>query len=135
MEIGEMLFDSCNTCSLATSEIGGLGWKFNGKVLDGFGLGDPDAVKFHPLKVPEQRSHSAIGAIPPGYIKLKNPDFIVSMPIFIEYAQKSGMLQNYHKYSCNIFSDRSPLWGSPYIQIFSKHELDQKNLDLANCNG
>ena len=42
-KIGKALYEHCPTCSLVTSEIGGLGYGFKGVVYDGFGLADPNA--------------------------------------------------------------------------------------------
>ena len=120
-KIGDFLYDQCPTCSLVTSEVGALGWSFKGNVFDGFGLGDPKAITFHPLKVPEERSSYAIGAIPPKYIEFRNPDFIVSLPIFIE---KFLELDNnsYFKYRCNTPINYS---GSNHMLIFSKKEIKE----------
>ncbi len=128
-KIGNFLYDLCPTCSLVTSEVGALGWSFKGDVFDGFGLGDPKASTFHPLKVPEERSHYSIGAIPPKYIEFRDPDFIVSLPIFIE---KFLELENnsYFKYRCNT---TFKYFGDDHMLIFSKKEIKELHKIELDC--
>jgi len=128
-KIGNFLYDQCPTCSLVTSEIGALGWLFKGDVFDGFGLGDPKAITFHPLKVPEERSGYGIGAIPPEYIEFRNPDFIVSLPIFIE---KFLELENnsYFQYKCNTSYN---YFGDDHMFIFSKKEIKELHKIELDC--
>lgn len=132
LRIAGGLYEHCPSCSLMTSEIGGLGYGFKGTVYDGFGLGDPVAEKFHPMKVPEQRQSYAIGAIPLGYINQRLPDFVVSMPIFTFEFRNSSAYGNYYHYSCP-FLVGSSLWGDSGIYIHSKEELDMKLLKTINC--
>lgn len=128
-KIGSFLYDQCPTCSLVTSEVGALGWSFKGDVFDGFGLGDPKAITFHPLKVPEERSSYGIGAIPPKYIEFRNPDFIVSLPIFIE---KFLELENnsYFQYKC---STSYNYFGDDHMLIFSKKEIKELDKIKLDC--
>ena len=63
--IGAALYQQCPTGTLMTSEIGGLGWGFRGTILDGAGLGSPEAIRYHPMRVPEERSNGSLGEIPP----------------------------------------------------------------------
>lgn len=129
-KIGAYLYSLCPDCSLVTSEIGALGWSFKGLVYDGFGLSDPEALSFHPLKVPSERSGYGIGAIPPDYIKFRNPDFIVSLPIFIElFLEKPN--KNYYKYYCKT---TKAYYGEDHIIIFSRLKLDPTSLARIDCN-
>ncbi len=134
LEIGNALYDECPTCSLVTSEIGGLGYGFRGVVYDGFGLADPVALQFHPMAVPEQRRSTGIGAIPPEYIALRKPDYVVSMPIFSEAARASGALSNYLKYSCLFSPDGSiSVFGDTGVDIFSQAPLTSETLAKLDC--
>lgn len=136
LEIGEALYDECPHCTLATSEIGGLGYSFRGVVYDGFGLADPVALQFHPMPVPEQRRSEGIGAIPPEYISLRNPDYVVSMPIFSVAAQASGVLSSYHKYNCLFAPDGSiTVFDNTGVEVFSKDPLTSKTLQELDCTG
>jgi hypothetical protein len=69
---------------LLTSEIGALGWKFPGRVVDALGLNNPPALLFHPMHVPTQRSHGSIGAIPLSALRHFPADYMISLPIFLE---------------------------------------------------
>ncbi|MDC1110382.1 hypothetical protein OAT24_02810 [Gammaproteobacteria bacterium] len=128
-KIGDFLYQLCPDCTLATSEIGALGWSFRGTVYDGFGLTDPEALPFHPLKVPSERSDYGIGAIPPKYITHRNPDFIVSLPIFIELFLKTPN-KNYYKYNCKT---KSEYLGDKRIIVLSKIEFNLVGADSIKC--
>jgi hypothetical protein len=134
LTIAEELFKIYPQSVLVTSEVGGLGYNFKGKVYDGFGLVDPTARRFHPLKVPEQRQDYGIGAIPAGYIKLKNPDFIVSMSIFTYEFERSDVYNKYNHYLVK-FPDNNILWGDSGIYIHSLKILPDsllKNFKINN---
>lgn len=132
LEISEKIHDATKGAILMTSEIGGLGWGFLGMVLDGAGLVTPDALKHHPMKVPEQRSHPGIGAIPLQFIIERRPHYVISMPIFIEEAMAylANPANGYRlidkvfifktgQYSQQVvFPDE--FWGSPYIYIYKR---------------
>lgn len=87
--IGAAVNDVCPDARLMSSEIGGLGASFHGYIYDGLGLTNPDALKFHPMRVPEERSSGAFGAIPVGYVMEKRPDVIVSYDQFGEAVLRS----------------------------------------------
>jgi hypothetical protein len=129
-KIGDFLYSICPDCSMVTSEIGALGWSFEGLVYDGFGLADPKALAFHPLKVPSERSDYGIGAIPPDYIKYRNPDFIVSLPIFIELFS-SSVNKTYFKYQCKTIST---FLGNNQIMVYSKFKFDDSKAASINCH-
>lgn len=115
-KIGESLYRFCNSCSLVTSEIGGIGYSFKGKVYDAFGLSDPVAMRFHPMKVPDERQGYGVGAIPPKYVELRDPDFIVSMPVFSLALRKSEIIAQFHTYDCQLSSN---IFGDNVVQVFS----------------
>ncbi|MDP5216507.1 hypothetical protein Q5Y75_04700 [Ruegeria sp. 2205SS24-7] len=136
LDIGRTLYTACPDCSLVTSEIGGLGYGFRGRVYDGFGLADPEALQFHPMSVPKQRASAFIGAIPPEYIKFRNPDFVVSMPVFTAAARESGVLGGYTKHHCPFSADGSiSIFGDEGIDIFSKQPLPALTITQLNCSG
>ena len=122
LRIGAALYAQCPECSLATSEIGGLGYSFKGTVYDAFGLADPEALTFHPMKVPQDRISHFTGAIPPAYIDLRKPDFIVSMANFSTALRASGKLDRYTRYDCLI--EGRPIWGLQQIEIYSLRDLN-----------
>ncbi len=119
LEVGQQLYASYPHAVLLTSEIGGLGYSFKGKVVDAVGLVSPDALKYHPLKVPEERSSGFIGAIPVGYVKEVDPEIIVSLDLYMEALKKSDLIKNYDWY-------REP--------IYLPKDLDLAQMD-PNTNG
>jgi hypothetical protein len=133
VEIGDALYAFCSSCTLVTSEIGGLGYAFKGNIYDAFGLGDPQAVKFHPLRVPDQRRNYEIGAIPPKYVEYRDPDFVVSMPSFSQAFRESEIKKRYTVYDC-LFDERAgTIFGDDRIQVFSKKDIPPPILKLMRC--
>jgi hypothetical protein len=82
--VGTAIYQVCPSARLMTSEIGGLGDGFKGEILDGFGLATPAAIKYHPMRVPEERSSGLSGSIPFGFVQEAHPDLIVSYKFFAE---------------------------------------------------
>ena len=134
-DIGTALFAHCPTCTVVSSEVGGLGYAFKGRVYDAFGLGDPDAARFHPLKVPEERRGYWVGAIPPEYVRYRDPDYVVSMPLFSEALRRSAVLGAYQAYDCALDPSGSlKLFGDTKIQVFSKSPIANAVLDRMRCS-
>ncbi len=132
VDIGSALYAECPSCTLVTSEIGGLGYGFKGKVWDAFGLGDPEAAPFHPMNVPDERQNYLTGAIPPRYVTFRDPDFIVTMPCFTHALRKSEVIERYQRYDCP-FSGNATIWDDSEILIFSKQPLPGRVLEALNC--
>jgi hypothetical protein len=84
LKIGGLLNSACPQATLLTSEIGGLGYSFHGRVLDGLGLVTPEAVAYHPLHFPEDSPSNIEGAIPPRYAQAAMADVIVTYQILGE---------------------------------------------------
>lgn len=84
LEVGALLYRQYPTATLLTSEIGGLGYSFKGAIADGCGLASPWALRYHPLKVSEERSSGKIGAIPPNLAAEMRPELIVTYDVFGE---------------------------------------------------
>jgi hypothetical protein len=90
LKIGMLLNNACPKATLLTSEIGGLGYSFHGRILDGMGLVTPEAVAYHPLHFPEDSPSGADGAIPPRYAQAAKPDLIVTYRILGEATIQQG---------------------------------------------
>ena len=134
IQIGSGLYRHCPSCTLVTSEIGGLGYSFKGRVYDAFGLGDPEAARFHPLSVPEERQDFRVGAIPPKYVVYRNPDFVVSMPLFSMALRASKVVDKYNAYDCPFSEKRGVrIWGDSTVQIFSRRVLPDEVLRSMHC--
>jgi hypothetical protein len=130
LETGERLFDRFPDARLMSSEIGGLGYTFKGRIVDGVGLISPQALHHHPMKVPEQRSYGFIGAIPVSFVEEESPELIVSLDIFVEDLMRSAIASRYALIREPIYIDEdlriapSPmLWWSRHLNIFIRKDL------------
>jgi hypothetical protein len=130
LNIGTILNDEYPDATLLTSEIGGLGFAFRGRILDAVGLASTDALDFHPMKIPEQRSSGTTGAIPPGYVKLNTPDLIVSYDSFAQALLKDEVIQQYNIVLIPaylpedaIYSEDRTIWGNRYLRVYIRKYL------------
>jgi hypothetical protein len=133
LEIGAALNAACPTCTLVTSEVGGLGYAFPGRVYDAFGVTDPEAMRFHPMRVPDERPIYEIGAIPPEYIRARQPDFIVSMPHFSHALRVSPVLGRYHAYQCAFPPAVGRIWGDDRVYVFARTTVAAEGLAAIRC--
>jgi len=120
--IGAALYRMCPSGNLMTSEIGGLGWEFHGEILDGAGLASPEAIHYHPMRVPEERSSGSLGEIPAGFVRDRHPDLIVSYDILAESALPAARSLGYIDYSDPLFvrEDRAgmnSLWKARQMHV------------------
>lgn len=92
VEIGKQLYEKYPQARLMTSEIGGIGYGFQGYIYDGVGLVSPEALKYHPIS-----GANSIGGIPAGFVAEVNPELIVSYDVFMQDLAKSPVLQRYEK--------------------------------------
>jgi hypothetical protein len=129
LHVGRTLYERFPQAQLMTSEIGGLGYSFRGYIYDAAGLAQPAALRYHPMKVPEERSHGMIGAIPPGFVAEVKPDIIVTHDIFAEALLRSPIVQEYDRYVVPIFLEedmrrvaRPTLWGGKDLNILIRKE-------------
>jgi hypothetical protein len=135
--IGEALYQQCPSGVLMTSEIGGLGWGFHGAILDAAGLASPEAIRYHPMRVPEERKDGTLGEIPPGFIRERRPDLIVTYDTFAETALPAARSLGYIDFSYPLFvrEERvgmNDLWGARQMHVLvapdgrcSAHVIDQ----------
>jgi hypothetical protein len=138
LKIGAILNAEYPQATLLTSEIGGLGYSFRGRILDAAGLASPGALAFHPMKVPEQRLSGGIGAIPPEYVKANNPDLIVSYDFFAQALLKDAVIQQYNVILIPaylpedaIYSESKTMWGSKYLRVYIRKDLPVSDEILA----
>jgi hypothetical protein len=120
--IGAAVYGGCPSGTLMTSEIGGLGWEFHGDILDGAGLASPEAIHYHPLPIPEERSKGSLGEIPVAFVRDRHPDLIVSYDIFAESLLPAARSLGYIDYSYPLFirEDRNSahsLWGARRMHV------------------
>ena len=130
LEVGKILYRHYPQATLMTSEIGGLGFNFDGYIYDGAGLISPGALKYHPMPVPDERSSGVLGAIPVRFIDEIFPDIIVSYDIFCEAFLRSELIDQYIIIREPVFIDEDlttipshEIWGSQNLYIFIKKEI------------
>jgi hypothetical protein len=125
---------------LLSSEIGGLGYEFKGTILDAAGLASPEALAFHPLKVPEERERGNLGVIPLEYVEVKLPEIIVSYDEFGMNLINSKISEEYMVITIPAyltedrrFSKTNMIWGSKYLRVYIRKDLpvSEEILDMA----
>ena len=134
LEVGNLLSEVFPGKNLLTSEIGSLGYSYNGKIIDGVGLISPSALKYQPMSVPDQRSNPYIGAIPSEFVKVTNPELVVSYPIFVEEFDSSNYKNRYEKIVIPALSNRFKFlldewnnWGKDSLFIYIRKDILQSN--------
>jgi hypothetical protein len=130
LEVGKILNTEYPGAVLLSSEIGGLGYAFRGRVIDAAGLAAPDALEFHPMRVPEERSRGDLGAIPPLYVEKQMPDVIVSYDQFAQALLASKVMDQYNVVPVPAYlpEDRKnaktdTIWGDRYLRIYIRKDL------------
>ena len=134
LEVGARLYERFPDATLMSSEIGGLGHAFKGRIVDGVGLVSPEALKHHPMKVPEQRSRGYLGAIPAAFVEESRPELVASLEIFVEEFGRSPVSREYVRIQEPIYvdEDRRPagpraLWGSRHLNVYVRRDLLDTN--------
>jgi len=117
-----VLYSVCPSGILMTSEIGGLGWAFHGEIRDGTGLASPEAIHYHPMRVPGERRSGVLGEIPAGFVRDRRPDLIVSYDLLAESALPAARFLGYRDYSYPLFvrEDRAAantLWEARQMHV------------------
>jgi hypothetical protein len=112
LDVGEGLHRVCPGCNILTSEIGGLGYASGSEIIDAVGLVTPEAVRYHPMPVPDQRPSAGFGSIPPQMVADFEPDLIVSYDIFAYALLRSDVTTDYAAWRCPPFTaaDREVPW-------------------------
>ncbi len=119
MAVGHSIYQECPTARLMSSEIGGLGEGFEGEILDAVGLATPAAIKYHPMRVPGERSSGDLGEIPTGFVSEMRPDVIVSYDVFAESLLKNPDRSVYTEFVYPAL----PAAEMPRYSDWSKHRL------------
>jgi hypothetical protein len=129
--VGKIINEDYPNVTLLTSEIGGLGYSFQGKIFDAGGLASMEALSFHPMAVPQQRNHSGLGAIPPEFVNFVNPDIIVTYDIFAEaLLRRDDISAQYNIITLPaylpedaLYSESESIWGSKYLRVYIRKNL------------
>jgi hypothetical protein len=133
VDVSRRLYVEYPGCTLMSAEVGGLGFGFKGKVYDGAGLVSGGALKYHPMRVPQERVNGVVGAVPPGYVEEIGPDIIVGYDVFVDAIKKSKIAQNYIIIKNDIYTsddmriahDKN-IWGSGSLNIFIRRDKYRK---------
>ena len=130
IRVGAALYRAYPDAVLLTSEIGGLGHGFEGRIADGAGLVSPEALRHHPMRVPEERSNALIGAIPLAYVLEVNPEIIVSYDINAEQVLRGGLDADYVHLREPIYTPEDMalaahpyMLGSQYLHVFIRRDV------------
>ncbi len=133
LAISKELYETYPDEILMTSEIGAVGYGFEGYILDGMGLIQDDCLKYHPMSVPEERSSGGIGAIPAGCVDEKMPGIILSYDIFIQSLSKNEILKKYIHYKKPVLrkedldvSGDAKVWGSKQLNVYIRKDIDRE---------
>ena len=129
--VAEVLRAECPTCDLLAPEIGALGYQFEGYIVDAVGLVTPEALKYHPMKVSDERANRYLGAIPVGLVAESRPEFIVSLSGFAQSLLKSSLSSEYRIFSCPVAqpdgSDSAvtpSIWGMTELFVMVRQDQD-----------
>jgi len=140
-KVASVLYREYPNATLLSAEIGGLGYEFRGKILDAAGLASPEVLKYHPLNIPEERERGDLGAIPPNFVDVKQPEIIVSYDEFDVAFLKSQISARYNivvfpayfpedeKYAV-----KDTIWASKYLHVYIRKDLplSKKIIGLLN---
>lgn len=128
--VGKILNEKYPDANLMTPEIGGLGYTFKGHVIDAVGLASPEALYYHPMKVPEERISGIIGAIPPDFVENIRPELIVTYDIFAESLLKATVVNEYNLVYLPAYlpadkqvSKKDTIWNGKNLIIFIRNDL------------
>jgi hypothetical protein len=130
LETGRLLYEEYPNATLLTPEIGGLGYTFRGEILDAVGLASPEALKFHPMQVPNERPRGDLGTIPPEYVERHMPELIVSFDSFAQALLASNVASQYNMVRIPVYipedfidAKHDTIWGNKYLRIYVRKDL------------
>jgi hypothetical protein len=93
--LGEWLALEHASAKVAAPEIGALGFSFPGYIADTIGLASPEALRFHPLKVPSQRPTGYHGGAPAAFIEQSRPDIVIGLDVLMTDFMNAPVLSRY----------------------------------------
>jgi hypothetical protein len=135
LEVGAELAQRFPGSTLMTSEVGALGWEFDGRIIDAAGVTSPECLRYHPVSVPEDRDSGILGAIPPQAVIDIRPHLLVSMDLFSKGVRREmdgGTIVGYRLLSEHPVTSMGPeghrpdnlvLWGARRTQVFVRTDL------------
>ncbi len=77
--LGALVYSAFPEARLMAPEIGALGFSFKGRIVDAVGLASPEALTFHPMKVPEERGAGFLGSVPAAFVDTEKPELMIGL--------------------------------------------------------
>ncbi|MBN1357102.1 hypothetical protein JXA40_12640 [bacterium] len=106
--------------SVASPEIGALGYAFKGHVYDACGLVTPEALDHLPVPV-DQRLTAGLGGISTDLVFKVNPDYVVTLECFAAKSLLNSSEFRIHYALAHTIKLEKPVWyGSGKVMIFSR---------------
>jgi hypothetical protein len=131
LKLGSTLQSCYPNRTFLAPEIGALGFSYTGTIVDAVGLATPEALRHHPLAVPEQRFSGVDGSVPEAMVKELKPEIIVAVERFLPFSRKSWFTTEYLNLEQPIFQPGDPvskeastLWGSKAILVSLRRDLN-----------
>lgn len=106
---------------VAAPEIGALGYYSNARILDTVGLVSPIALSYYPI--PES-IYSTNHAIPPELIREAQPDYIVTLELFVS----GGLLRQdwFRRTYVEIQAQPSEAFGGTKLLVFQRNDISEE---------
>ncbi|HWA72000.1 MAG TPA: hypothetical protein VG937_06700 [Polyangiaceae bacterium] len=80
---------------MMTSEIGAVGFGFDGHVEDAVGIASPGALKYHPLAVPEDRNSAADAPVPRALVRDQRPGLLMAVDVHLDPVLRDPIRNEY----------------------------------------
>lgn len=93
--LGAFIYSAYPGARVLAPEIGALGFSFKGRVVDAIGLASPEALAFHPMKVPEERPAGFLGSVPAALVDREKPELMVGLKTFFTQVLKTRVVDEY----------------------------------------
>jgi hypothetical protein len=93
--LGTFVYSVFPGARVLAPEIGAFGFSFKGPIIDAIGLVSPEAVDFHPLKVPEERATGFLGSVPVAFVEKEKPEIMVGLKTFFAHVLTTDITHDY----------------------------------------
>jgi hypothetical protein len=128
--LGTHLYSAFPGARVMAPEIGAFGFSFKGRIIDAIGLVSPEALAFHPMKVPEERPAGFLGSVPVAFVEKEKPELMIGLRTFFTHTLTSAIVDDYDviERPAMYQDDRSKtgdgvVFGSRNILIFRRKGL------------
>lgn len=104
---------------LAASEVGALGWYYEGYIIDSCALVSAEALQYIPVPM-EQRNYAGDGVIGKELVRDLQPEYVSSMPTFAIKSIMADPWFNAHYKQVAAFRLPRELWGSTHALVWER---------------